>query len=118
MMLSYDGPYAYAAKVCALNLYLLFLSHVPSGWYGSTEVDQRCENSAERLVRISSGAVLWKITDSRARSHPNLPQMVGYSGTDTPTPFILLANGVFQKRAYFSPSHFYPSHSPNSFSAG
>ncbi|KAI0688494.1 hypothetical protein BC835DRAFT_1419088 [Cytidiella melzeri] len=24
--------------------------------------------------------------------HPNLPQMVGYSGTDTPTPFILLAN--------------------------
>lgn len=27
-------------------------------------------------------------------SHPNLPQLVGYSNDETPTPFILLANGV------------------------
>ncbi|EKM52601.1 uncharacterized protein PHACADRAFT_31094 [Phanerochaete carnosa HHB-10118-sp] len=31
--------------------------------------------------------------------HPNLPMLIGYSGTDAPTPFILLANGlVFQTR--------------------
>ena len=28
-------------------------------------------------------------------SHPSLPQMVGYSNDETPTPFILLANGSF-----------------------
>ena len=27
-------------------------------------------------------------------SHPNLPQMIGYSDDETPTPFILLANGM------------------------
>ena len=27
-------------------------------------------------------------------SHPNLPQMIGYSDDETPTPFILLANGT------------------------
>lgn len=27
-------------------------------------------------------------------SHPNLPQMVGFSAEECPTPFILLANGI------------------------
>ena len=33
------------------------------------------------------------ITDHN-NSHPNLPQMIGYSDDETPTPFILLANGT------------------------
>lgn len=31
-------------------------------------------------------------------SHPNLPQMIGYSNDETPTPFILLANGEISQR--------------------
>lgn len=34
------------------------------------------------------------MTDLLRISHPNLPQMIGFSAEGAPTPFILLSNGM------------------------
>ena len=54
---------------------------------------QRCQDASKRVV---SGVGRWHLGMALTfSSHPNLPQLVGYSNDETPTPFILLANGSY-----------------------
>ncbi|KAI0087609.1 hypothetical protein BDY19DRAFT_892908 [Irpex rosettiformis] len=72
-------------------------SKIRSGWWAG---GQDVQLNGRRLMMLpydgpyNQAAKRW-LRDVKALQnvhHPNLPQMVGYSGTDTPTPFILLAN--------------------------
>ncbi|KAI0341257.1 hypothetical protein BDW22DRAFT_341386 [Trametopsis cervina] len=72
-------------------------SKIKSGWWaGAKEV----QVEGRQLLMLPydgphGGAVKRWIKDVKLLQnvfHPNLPQMVGYSGTEAPTPFILLAN--------------------------
>ncbi|KIP09448.1 hypothetical protein PHLGIDRAFT_323621 [Phlebiopsis gigantea 11061_1 CR5-6] len=57
-------------------------SRISSGWWkGAREVEV---NATKRWLK--------DVKSLQNIYHPNLPQMIGYSGTDAPTPFILLAN--------------------------
>ncbi|KAI0351618.1 hypothetical protein OH77DRAFT_1429437 [Trametes cingulata] len=72
-------------------------SRIKSGWWaGGIEGD--LEGRKSLMLRYEGGrrdAMKRWMRDVKALQnvyHPNLPQMIGYSNDETPTPFILLAN--------------------------
>ncbi|KAI0326798.1 hypothetical protein GY45DRAFT_1328458 [Cubamyces sp. BRFM 1775] len=69
-------------------------SRIKSGWWaGGVEGD--IEGRRGIMLRYEGTAMKRWIRDVKILQnlyHPNLPQMIGYSNDETPTPFIVLAN--------------------------
>ncbi|KAI0370861.1 hypothetical protein BV20DRAFT_943216 [Pilatotrama ljubarskyi] len=72
-------------------------SRIKSGWWGGG-VEGDIDGQKSLMLRYEGDrrdAMKRRMRDVKALQnlyHPNLPQMVGYSNDQTPTPFILLAN--------------------------
>ncbi|KAI8972561.1 hypothetical protein BD414DRAFT_425575 [Trametes punicea] len=72
-------------------------SRIKSGWWAGS-IEGEIDGRKSLMIRYEGGrrdAMKRWIRDVKILQnlyHPNLPQMIGYSNDDTPTPFILLAN--------------------------
>ncbi|KAI0944487.1 hypothetical protein AcW1_002181 [Taiwanofungus camphoratus] len=70
-------------------------SRIKEGWWaGAMDVQAGGQRSLAKRYEGSAATKRW-LRDVKILQnvfHPNLPQMIGYSSEETPTPFILLAN--------------------------
>lgn len=82
----YDDP---KAKVHRVNQSFFTQAHVVL--ICSSAMAKRCQNASKPVVSFQASLVFLRM--STECSHPNLPQMLGFSDDETPTPFILLSNG-------------------------
>ena len=89
LMLRYEGERKNAMKVGARYSNQMNSDAYEGQCRDGSEMSSYCRTSSEKVhpLCIPLAAHL------QHYSHPNLPQMVGYSNDETPTPFILLANG-------------------------
>lgn len=79
------------------DLVLRRSSHIKQGWWaGATEANVDGRHALVMRYEGPRGVAMKRwIRDVKLLQnvyHPNLPQMIGYSGQECPTPFILLAN--------------------------
>ncbi|KAI0656301.1 hypothetical protein C8Q70DRAFT_1013688 [Cubamyces menziesii] len=69
-------------------------SRIKSGWWAGG-IEGAIEGRRAIMLQYESTSMKRWIRDVKILQnlyHPNLPQMIGYSNDETPTPFILLAN--------------------------
>ena len=84
----YEGDDKRAAfQVCVYQVGTVVLYLIQA----SAELVARREKASNSLVSVSTTPVV--PLEYNCPSHPNLPQLVGFSQGDAPTPFIVLKNG-------------------------